>query len=70
MPHLQEWQAILLAYGVLLVLAQTGAAPLAPLMAWGVAVTYVLNAASGGDFIGGLFSAPNTQGPQNQGNNG
>lgn len=41
---LQEWQAILLAYGVLLVGAETSAGPLASLMAWGVAVTYLLDA--------------------------
>lgn len=55
---LQEWQAILLAYGVLLIMAQTQAAPIASLTAWGVAVTYTLNAFSKGDPLGSLFTKP------------
>ena len=57
--NLQEWQAILLAYGVLLVLAETELGPLASLMAWGIAVTYFVDAnVSQGNLISSLFADP------------
>lgn len=64
---LQEWQAILLAYGVLLVLAETEAGPLASLMAWGVAVTYFVDAnITQGNLISNLFAAPAAVTPAQQ----
>lgn len=58
---MKEWQAILLAYGVLLVLAETEAGPLASLMAWGVAITYFADVnLSQGNLITSLFSKPAT----------
>ena len=61
---LQEWQAILAAYGILLIGAQTSLAPLAVLTAWGVAVTYFLGVATNqGDLISNLFSAPTAPAP-------
>jgi hypothetical protein len=57
--QLKEWQAILIAYGVLLVLAETEFGPLASLMAWGVAVTYFVDAnVTQGDLLSNLFKAP------------
>jgi hypothetical protein len=56
---LQEWQAILVAYGVLLIGAQTSLAPLASLMAWGIAITYVLDVtATKGNLLSNLFQQP------------
>lgn len=56
---LEEWQAILAAYGILLIISETSAAPLASLAAWGVAITYLLDvAANKGTLISNLFAAP------------
>lgn len=58
MVKLKEWQAILIAYGVLLVLAETEAGPLASLMAWGIAVTYFVDAnLTQGNLLSSLFAA-------------
>jgi hypothetical protein len=57
--QLKEWQAILIAYGVLLILAETELGPLASLMAWGVAVTYFVDVnVTQGNLLTGLFAAP------------
>lgn len=53
---LQEWQAILIAYGVLLLGAETSLAPLAGLMAWGIAIAYFLDVnLTQGDLLSNLF---------------
>jgi hypothetical protein len=57
MLPLKEWQGILFAYGVLLILAETELGPLASLMAWGLAVTYFVDAnVTQGNLIASLFT--------------
>ena len=54
---LQQWQAILIGYGVLLVMSETELAPLAVIMAWGVAGVYLIDTVSQGGVTQGLFSS-------------
>lgn len=66
---LQEWQAILGAYGICLLIAETSAAPLAVTMAWGIAITYALSAFqkdSLGTILSGLFSGFKATTPSSQ----
>lgn len=57
---LEEWQAIAIAYGVSLLLAETEAAPLAVTMAWGIAIAYAVNTLGGhngvSNFLSGLLT--------------
>ena len=48
---MKDWQAAILAYITLSLIAETEYAPVAVVMAWGIAVEQVLEAASGKDFI-------------------
>lgn len=59
---LAEWQAILAAYGVLLIGVEAGAGSLAVIAAWGIAVVYLWDTlAGGGSVLSGLFpgNSPN-----------
>lgn len=62
---LAAWQAILLAYGVLLVATETEAAPLAVVMAWSIAAVDLYDTlANHSDVWKSLFSGYQAQSPQ------
>lgn len=51
---MRDWQAAILAYVALSLIAETEYAPVAVVVAWGLAVEQILEAASGQDFISNL----------------
>lgn len=54
---MNDWEAAILAYIALALVAETEAAPVAVVIAWGVAIEQVLEAAAGKSFISDLTTS-------------
>ena len=55
--NVTDWEAAIAAYVALALVAETEWAPLAVVLAWGIAIEQVLEAASGKSFISNLLGS-------------